>query len=465
MKTIIVWYRNDLRIHDHPALVQAVKDADEVIPVFILDDNLLSGDRSSSNRNRFLLECLEDLEKSLIDRGGNLYIRRGNAEEELLRLARETNAIAIYHTTDYSPYGVKRDEIVVTDLAQHGVETRAFDGRLIVSNLETLRTRAGTVHKIFTPFWRNWQATPRRDIVSAPSKIISPSDVAAGSLPALNEITKHDELSPDVIIGGETAARQRIADFLQDDIHNYHTHSNNVAENGTSRLSPYLHFGCLSPREIETMLPDSEGARAWHRQLCWRDFYHYVLYYSPDNMNREVQEKYRHLSWSKDKKLLQSWKDGRTGYPIVDAAMRQLKTEGWMHNRARLIVGSFLTKDLWIDWRHGEQYFMTMLLDGDDANNNGNWQWIASVGVDPAPVFRRLYNPSSQQKKYDPNGLYVRQFVPELQHVPDKYLSEPWTMPDDVQRDADCIIGDDYPAPIVDHKQARLDALDQFYSA
>ena len=465
MKTIIVWYRNDLRIHDHPALAQAIEDADQVIPVFILDDTLLFGDRSSSNRNRFLLECLDDLKQSLSDRGGNLYIRHGRAEEELQQLAKEANATTIYYTTEYNPYAINRDKIAITNLAKHNIEVRAFDGRLIVDDLQALRTKAGTVHKIFTPFWRNWQTIPRRDIIDTPQKITSPANISVGVLPALKDMTKEAQLSSDVIPGGETHARQRLNEFLATDINDYHMTNNNVAKNGTSRLSPYLHFGCLSVREIEMILPDSEGARAWHRQLCWRDFYHYVLFYSPDNMNREVQEKYRNLSWSNDKNLLQTWKDGRTGYPIVDAAMRQLKNEGWMHNRARLIVGSFLTKDLWIDWRLGEHYFMTMLLDGDDANNNGNWQWIASVGVDPAPVFRRLYNPASQQKNYDPNGLYVRRFVPELLNVPDKYLSQPWTMPEQVQRDTGCIIGTDYPAPIVDHTQARLAALEQFYSA
>ena len=465
MKTIIIWYRNDLRIHDHPTLGQAIKDADCVIPIFILDDTFLFGDRSSANRNRFLLECLKDLKQSLIDRGSNLYIRRGRAEEQLQQLAEEVNATAVYYTAEYSPDAVKQSEVVAAHLAEHGIEIRAFDGQLIVDDLRGLRTKAGTIHKIFTPFWRNWQTIPRRDIADTPSKIASPSNITIGALPALKDIGKQTELSPNVATGGEAVARQKLEEFLQDAVHHYHKTNNDVAKNGTSRLSPYLHFGCLSAREIETMLPDSEGAQAWHRQLCWRDFYHYVLFYSPNNMNQEVQEKYRHLSWNNNKKLLQAWQDGRTGYPIVDAAMRQLKAEGWMHNRARLIVGSFLTKDLWIDWRLGERYFMTMLLDGDDANNNGNWQWIASVGVDPAPVFRRLYNPSSQQKNYDPNGAYVRQFVPELQNVPDKYLSEPWTMPDDVQRDAGCIIGEDYPRPVVDHKQARHAALDQFYSA
>ena len=221
----------------------------------------------------------------------------------------------------------------------------------------------------------------------------------------------------------------------------------------------------MSPLEIESQLPDSQGARAWHRQLAWREFYHYILLKNPTNSTQEFQEKYRTLTWPKNDPLLIAWQQGRTGYPVVDAAMRQLNQEGWMHNRARLIVGSFLTKDLWLDWRLGEAYFMKMLIDGDQANNNGNWQWIASVGVDPAPVYRRLYNPSSQRDKFDPTGEYVRRYVPELKNVPDNYLSEPWKMPEDIQEAAGCRVGVDYPEPVVDHKLARVAALEHYRSA
>ena len=212
------------------------------------------------------------------------------------------------------------------------------------------------------------------------------------------------------------------------------------------------------------MLPNNAGARAWHRQLCWREFYHYIIFNNP-NPEQEFQERFRGLKWPTNKKLLEAWEQGQTGYPAVDAGMRQLRKEGWMHNRARLIVGSFLTKDLWLDWRSGEQHFMHWLIDGDMANNNGNWQWIASVGVDPAPVYRRLYNPSTQRDKFDPTGTYVRRYVPELAAVPDKYLSQPWLMPEDVQKEAKCMIGKDYPTPVVDHKLAREAALEQYRMA
>jgi deoxyribodipyrimidine photo-lyase len=212
----------------------------------------------------------------------------------------------------------------------------------------------------------------------------------------------------------------------------------------------------------------SDGPARYHRQLAWRDFYNYILLHYPGNAHQEFQQQYRDMEWSYDRELLTAWQEGKTGYPIVDAAMRQMNREGWMHNRGRLIVGSFLTKDLGLDWRLGEQYFMRMLMDGDEANNNGNWQWIASVGVDPAPVFRRLYNPMTQQKRYDPDGSYVRYYVPELARVPDKYLAEPWNMPEAEQAAAGCRVGDgpecDYPGPIVDHAAARLATLERFRS-
>jgi deoxyribodipyrimidine photo-lyase len=239
-----------------------------------------------------------------------------------------------------------------------------------------------------------------------------------------------------------------------------------VGASGTSKLSPYLHFGCVSPRELEHRLGDTDGDEAFRRQLCWRDFYGQVLWHFPGNTRSEHQPRYRSaIRWSRAEKRFDAWRAGLTGYPLVDAAMRQLGREGWMHNRARLVVGSFLTKDLGIDWRWGERWFMRLLLDGDEANNNGNWQWIASVGVDPQPPYRRIYNPARQQARFDPEGSYVRRYVPELAGVPDEYLAEPWTMPAELQREVGCVIGVDYPEPIVDHAEARREALERYAAA
>ena len=265
------------------------------------------------------------------------------------------------------------------------------------------------------------------------------------------------------LAGGEAAGRERLTRFLSSDVRTYSEDHDVMGSDCSSRLSPYLHFGCLSPREIESRLPGGKGAEEFRRQLCWRDFYHHVLLNFPRNARSEFQERYRGaISWSRAELGFDAWREGRTGFPLVDAGMRQLRTEGWMHNRARLVVGSFLTKDLGIDWRWGERWFMRLLIDGDEANNNGNWQWIASVGVDPQPFFRRLYNPARHQERYDPEGVYVRTHVPELADVPDEYLSEPWTMPAEVQEWAGCVIGRDYPEPIVDHAEARREAIERY---
>lgn len=465
MKTIIVWYRNDLRVHDHPALATAATDADYVVPVFELNKDILQGDRQSSNRNRFLLESLTDLKQELRARGANLVIREGDAASELLNVAQETNAEAVYYSADYTPYATSRDKTVKQKLESSNIGFRSFSGRLAVGSLENLRTKAGQPHKVFTPFWKNWMQIGRREIATTPPHLTLPGNIAVGSLPKLTDITDKQNLSPNALPGGETAGRERLKSFLDGPIADYHQQNNDMAADQTSRLSAYLHFGCLSPREIETMLPDNAGARAWHRQLAWREFYNYVLFYNPANLRQAFQEKYRNLQWVHNDQLLTAWQNGQTGYPAVDAAMRQLRQEGWIHNRGRLIVGSFLSKDLWLDWRDGEAHFLRWLIDGDNANNNGNWQWIASVGVDPAPVYRRLYNPSTQRDKFDPTGAYTRRYVPELANVPDKYLSQPWTMPQEIQEEAACIIGKDYPGPIVDHKEARLAALDGYRNA
>ena len=466
MKTIIVWFRNDLRLHDHPALVTACENAERVIPVFILNDAILHGRHGSPNRNRFLVESLQDLKISLQSKGSDLVVRHGDPVKELQLLIAQTGAEAVYYTADYTPYAIKRDKIVKTELRAISTEFRGFAGRLIVSSFDGLQTKAGTPHKVFTPFYNNWLKLDRRPLAVLPNQLKPlPKDLAIGVMPGIKSASTKESLSPDVLLGGETAARKQFDHFVEDSIDNYQAASNDLAADGTSRLSSYLHFGCLSSREIETLLPDTTGAQAWRRQLAWREFYNYILFQFPTNATEEFQQRFRKLNWGADKALLAAWQQGQTGYPIVDAGMRQLLAQGWMHNRARLIVGSFLTKDLWIDWRLGEAHFMHLLIDGDEASNNGNWQWISSVGVDPAPVFRRLYNPALQQTRHDPSGVYVRRFVPELKDVPDKYLAEPSTMPRDIQIASNCIIGQDYPAPIIDHKQARLDALTHFREA
>ena len=460
--TAIVWFRRDLRVHDHPALREALARHERVVPVFCLDERLLHGRHASGPRTQFLLECLADLDGALRERGSGLVLRRGAPERELAELARETGAEEVHFSSDVTPFARRRGRNVHDALSDAGVELHGHPGLAAIDDVGAPRTQGGKPYTIFTPFHRNWEGQPRREALPAPRELPPlPSRLAKGRLPSLQALGLEQDVR-EPAPGGEQHGRRRMTDFLAADVRSYGQSRDALGEDSTSRLSPYLHFGCVSPRELETRLPGGAGPEAFRRQLCWRDFHHHVLLHFPRNARSEFQQRYRgKLAWSRSRRSFESWCDGRTGFPLVDAGMRQLRAEGWMHNRARLVVGSFLTKDLGIDWRWGERWFMRMLLDGDEANNNGNWQWIASVGTDPAPVFRRIYNPARQLDSYDPDGRYVRHYVPELANVPRKHLGEPWTMPPELQREVGCVIGEDYPEPIVDHAEARRAALER----
>ncbi len=460
--TGVVWFRRDLRIHDHPALQAALDEHERVVCVFCFDDRLLHGRHESGPRTQFMLECLTDLDAALRRRGGGLIIRHGPPERELVELATEVGATAVHVTTDVSPFARKRGERTHKAFAGAGIEVHSHLG-LNAIDVREIATQQGKPYSVFSPFHRTWLEIERRKVVGAPREVSPvPSKLAHGRIPSLESLGLSQDVE-DPALGGEARANKAFERFLDGPITEYTEIHDALGRDRTSRLSPYVHFGCISVRQIEDRLPRGEGPEAFRRQLCWRDFYHHVMLNFPRNAKSEFQERYRgKIKWSNAKRPFEAWKQGRTGYPLVDAGMRQLLREGWMHNRARLVTGSFLTKDLGIDWRWGERWFMRLLIDGDQANNNSNWQWIASVGTDPQPAFRRIYNPARHQERYDPDNEYVRRFVPELRGVPDKYMREPWTMPDEVQHECDCVIGEDYPEPIVDHKLAREEALERY---
>ena len=463
--TALLWYRRDLRVHDHPALRAALERHDRIVPVFCFDDRLLHGRHASGPRTQFLLECLADLDAALKQRGGGLVVRHGRPERELVQLAREVGAEEVHFTGDVSPFARERGELTRRAFEDAGVEVHVHPGLTVLDDPAALRTQTGKPYRVFTPFYRAWDGAPRRAVLGAPRKVALPSKVRKGSLPSLSDLGLEQEVAQP-LPGGEEVARGRMRSFLEGPVRDYVSDHDALGADRTSRLSPYLHFGCISARELEDRVQDGDGPAAFRRQVCWRDFYHQLLHHHPGNAKSELQDRYRgSIRWSHAEQAFWAWAEGRTGYPLVDAGMRQLRHEGWMHNRARLVVGSFLTKHLGIDWRWGERWFMRLLIDGDEANNNGNWQWIASVGADPQPVFRRIYNPALHMERYDPAGDYVRRYVPELRGVPDEHLREPWTMPEEVQREAGCVIGEDYPEPIVDHAQARRDALERYGSA
>ena len=461
--TAVVWFRRDLRVRDHPALRAALAEADRVVPAFCFDHALLAGRHASGPRTQFLIECLRDLDAALRERGSRLVVRRGSPARELAALAAEAGADSVHVTEDAGPYARRRDERVRRRLAGAGVRLVSHPGLNAVDRVGEVRTGAGTPYTVFSPFHRRWLEVERRPVLRVPRGLPQlPAALATGRIPTPGALGLEQEVS-DPARGGEREAHRALDRFLGSGVHAYAEDHDALGRDNTSRLSPYLHFGCLTPRQIEERLPRGRGAEAFRRQLCWRDFYHHVLLHNPRNAGSEFQDRYRgRIRWSYAKRAFEAWCEGRTGFPLVDAGMRQLMSEGWMHNRARLVVGSFLTKDLGIDWRWGERHFMRLLIDGDEANNNGNWQWIASVGVDRQPPYRRIYNPARHQERYDPDNAYVRRHVPQLRDVPDRYAREPWTMPEDVQRECGCVIGVDYPAPIVDHARAREEALARY---
>ena len=423
--TAIVWFRRDLRVHDHPALHAAVEGFDRVVCAFVLDDALLEGRYRSPARTRFMLACLEELDGALRERGSGLTLRRGRPERELAELARDANATAVLWSGDVSPYARARDARVTEALRGEGVEPRPLGGTYVVDDV----TAPGT-QRVFSPYFRKWQGTQRRTVVDAPGRI-------PGEAPPALALPEVDGGVPEPIrVAGEKAARAALAEWLDGPVEGYRR------DFATSVLSPYLRWGCVSPLECEAQAAEqgSKGAGAWIRELAWRDFYAQTLFTHPHNVRTEQQERMRDLEYEDHPERLEAWKEGRTGFPFVDAGMRQLAATGWMHNRARLVAGSLLTKELQLDWREGELHFARLLLDGEPAQNNGNWQWIASVGTDPAPYFRRMYSPERHQERWDPRGDYVRRWVPEL-GTPD------------------------YPQPIVDRKEGRARAKERYNAA
>ena len=460
-----MWFRRDLRVRDLPALAQAAR-FERCVPAFVFDDRLLSAGRfPSAIRTQFMLGCLSELDEALRGRGGRLVVRRGRPEEEIPKLAEEAGARDVFFTADVNPWATRRDQRVIDALAERHVRAHPMPGGSVVDDPSEVLTKQGTPYSVFSPYARAWKQVPRRDQLQAPREITLPSEVEAGTLPKITELGLEEPSTEGSFTPGEEAARKQLDAFLRQGLAKYDDLRDNPAQ-GSSRLSPYVRWGCVSPLVIDNRVADvgSDSAETFRDELAWRDFYGAVLMHFPDTVRLEFQERMRELWWAEPGDELTAWREGRTGFPLVDAGMRQLHAEGWMQNRVRMVVGSFLTKDLHLDWRHGEKVFMDLLIDGDMAANNGGWQWIASTGADPKPYFQRLFNPMTQQEKFDPKGEYVRRWVPELKDVPDKKLSKPWTMSEEEQEAAGCRIGDggDYPAPIIDHAHERKRAIERY---
>lgn len=462
-----MWFRRDLRVHDLPALATAVASG-PVVPCFIFDERLLTGGRFvSPTRVRFMLGCLASLREALRERGSDLILRHGEPESVLPELAEETGAGHVHWTADVSPWAVWRDGRVGDSLDRAGVGHTAHPGAYIVDDPGPIFSGKGTPYTVYSPFYKAWLEVERRELEPPPDRIGTPTGIEPGGLPSLAELGLGEEAAGTSFEPGEAAARESARAFLNGGLTGYAA-TRNEPTGGSSRLSPYIRWGCISPLELELKLGlrQGKGSRVYRKELAWREFYASVLKNFPEVAKLEFQQRYRGtLEWHSDDELLDAWRQGMTGYPLVDAGMRELLSDGWMHNRVRMVVASFLTKDLHIDWREGERWFMERLVDGDMASNNGGWQWTTSVGTDPAPYFQRMFNPMTQQERFDPGGGYVRTWVPELRQVPDEHLVRPWLMDLEQQRACGCTIGTDYPEPVVDHAEERRIAVERYRGA
>jgi deoxyribodipyrimidine photo-lyase len=443
VRAVVVLLNRDLRVHDHPALAEAARTAEHVVPLFVVDDGLLATGYAVPNRATFLVDCLTDLRASLRDRGGDLVVRRGDPVEVAVALADEVDAEAVFASADVTGFARRREARLADACAGARRAFVLFPGVTVVP-ADEVSTAGGGHYKVFTPYWRAWSQHPRRAVEDAPTRLGLPDGLDPGALPTVGDLADGDP-SPDLAEGGESVARALMNTWSRHHLAEYDDRHDDLAGDVTSRVSPHLHFGTFSPLELIDRLEGRDGGGPYARQLCWRDFHHQTTFHSPTIATEDLHPGRR--TWTDDDEAFTAWADGHTGLPIIDAGLRQLRREGWMHNRARLLTSSFLTKHLGIDWRRGADHFFTWLVDGDVANNAANWQWVAGTGSDTRP--NRIFNPIRQAHRFDPDGDYVRRHVPELAAIEGGAVHEPWKLTGTL--DAPDL---DYPDPIVDHEAA-----------
>jgi deoxyribodipyrimidine photo-lyase len=432
----VVLFTRDLRLHDHPALDAAVRAGGSVVPLFVLDPDLL---RRSPNRRRFLLESLVDLDRSLARRASRLVVREGDVVARTLDVVAEAGARAVHMSADVSRFAQRREVRLREALAAHGVDLHVHPGGAVVEPGE-VAPPGKEMYSVFTPYHRAWAQAPRRAVLGAPGTIETPAELAPGPRPDPAAMPAD---SIDLPPGGETAARKHLDAYLASGASRYAEVRDDLAADATSRLSPYLRFGCVSANEVVTATAGVHGTQELVRQVAWRDFYGQLLAHDPTIAWRDFRSPPGdtpatpvHPGY-----LFECWQMGRTGIPLVDAGMRQLRREGWMHNRARMVTASFLTRRLGIAWQLGAEHFMRWLVDGDPANNAGGWQWVAGTGTDPRRS--RSFNPVRQAERFDADGTYVRRYVRELADVPAPWILAPWW-------DSELLRATAYPAPIIE---------------
>jgi deoxyribodipyrimidine photo-lyase len=437
--TAVVVFTRDLRTTDNPALAAAARSAG-IVPLFVLDDAVLARHAGNATRLAFLLQSLRDLDGSLRAIGGRLIVRRGCWAETVAGVAAEAQACRIHLMDDVSGYAALRLRRLNSLAATARREVITHPG-VMVAGPEPISPAGGDgPYQVFTPYYRRWQQAPRRCPAAAPRRLAVPAGIVSDGVPDLAGLTsaRTAQAAPP---GGETAARRRLSVWTDRHLGSYRRHHDDLAADATSRLSPYLHLGCLSPLAVATELGARPDGEPFVRQLAWRDFFCQLLAARPELASQDFRRPRR--GWNTDPDGLAAWQAGLTGYPVVDAAMRQLSAEGFMHNRARMVVASFLTKDLGIDWRSGAAHFTALLADADVACNQLNWQWVAGTGTDAQR--HRIFNPAVQGSRFDPGGEYVTRFVPELEGLPAGQIHDP---PPHIRRSRG------YPGPIVDHRAA-----------
>ena len=471
MSASLVWFRRDLRVDDHAALYRALKGGGPVWCAFVFDTDILDALPSRADRRvEFIWHSVAELKRGLEALGGGLVVRHGRAAEEIPKLAAQLGTAEVHANHDYEPQAVARDAAVQATLRAGGRELRTWKDQVVFERSEVL-TGAGTPFSVFTPYKNAWlkkltpfylKPYPSAQYASALAAPGAPGTLGK-AMPTLADLGfEPTNLAALKVPTGETGARALLADF-EPRMKHYKATRDFPSVKGPSYLSVHLRFGTVSIRHLAALAHAraGEGAQTWLSELIWRDFYFQILHHHPHVVERSFRPEYDAVVFDNDPALFAAWCEGRTGYPIVDAAQRQLNQTGYMHNRLRMISASFLVKDLHVDWRLGEKYFADQLNDFDLSANNGGWQWASSTGCDAQPYFR-IFNPVTQSQRFDADGAFIRRYVPELAKVPARHIHSPWTLPPLEQQAAGCVIGRDYPAPVVDHDAARKLTLERY---
>lgn len=473
-KTVIVWFRQDLRLSDNPAFFEACKISKNIIPVYILDDYSPGKWKLGGASRWWLHHSLLSLSEKLRRMGTNLVLAKGNSSEILSEIARKSNSSHIFWNRCYEPYSIKRDEKIKKLLGESGIIAKSFNGSLLFEPWE-IKNKQGSYFKVYTAFWKSCLAESSvNPPLPEPKLKLNGSKLFFLDIEELNLLPKTPDWSSglkELWQPGEEGAKKQLSNFLDGPLDKYTAGRDIPGISGTSRLSPHIHFGEISPRQVWSSAiftknltrnsAYSSNIDKFLSEIGWREFSHSLLYNFPMLPDSPFDSRFDKFEWKHDGALFKKWQKGKTGYPIVDAGMRELWKTGWMHNRVRMIVASFLTKHLLIPWQKGAEWFWDTLVDADLANNSAGWQWVAGSGADAAPYFR-IFNPVLQGERFDRDGSYVRIWVPEIAGLPDKFLHKPWKTPDDIQKNLGIIIGKDYPLPIVDHETARSLAMEKY---